>query len=406
MGPWWLVVDVTLTVGDDERGTLGDLQPLGQFEIGLQLAVEALAPGIQQHAFLLVIGEREDRLHLLRTAADRGGIVLREAGLENLVEPVGAGHVAPRIDARVGGTRQLAAGIALHGLGPNRVVLLGRQHRRQVGNLLKAERYVGADADLAALGLLGGNQDDTARSYRCTVDSGRSGILEYGDRLDILDHVGCVGHAINYHQYAVARGRVVVVALRTAAADRERGGFHRVTGLLDRHTGHAALQHRSQVRGAALGHIVQLDGGHGHREVLLALRAVTDGHDLADHHRIVLHHHVDLRAVHHGNALHLITDEREVERGIAVHRDRITAIDIGRDAVGRTLFYNRSTDQRILTRVGQTSRNRHPVLGLGRKHEYAKQQTHQKNTEEIPRLPRNCQIHFHRVKVNNYEIYK
>lgn len=399
-------IDVTLTVGDNERSALGDLQPLGQFEIGLQLAVETLAPGVQQHAVFLVIRKREDRLHLLRTAADRGGIVLREAGLEDLVEPVGAGHIAPRVDARIDRARQLRAGVALHGLGPYRVELFGRQHRRQVGNLLEAERHVGADADLAALRLLGGDQDNTARTDRCTVDSGRSGILEYGDRLHVLDHVGCVGHAIDNHQHAVARGRVVVVALRTAAADRERGGFHRVTGLLDRHTGHAALQHRSQVLGAALGHIVQLDGGHGHREVLLALRAVTDGHNLADHHRVVLHHHVDLRTVHHGDALRLVTDEREVERGIAVHRDRITAINIGRDAVGRTLFYNRSTNQRILTRIGQTSRNRHPVLGLRRKHEYAKQQTHQKNTEEIPRLPRNCQIHFHRVKVNNYEIYK
>jgi len=246
------------------------------------------------------------------------------------------------------------------------------------------------------------DEDNARRTDRRTVDGGRGGILQHGDRLDVLDHVGGVGHAVDHDQHAVARRWIVVVALRSAAADRERRLAHRVTaGLLDRHARHAALEQRPEVRGAAARRLVDLDRLHGHREVLLALRAVADGHDLADHHGILGHRDVDLRAVHHGDILRLVADVGVLQHGIARHGDLVTALHVGRHAVGRTLLDDRRADERILTRVDQTARNRYAVLRPGRKSEHAAQQAHQKSLEDSPSLPRKSQIHFHRVKVNN-----
>ena len=161
------------------------------------------------------------------------------------------------------------------------------------------------------------------------------------------------------------------LTLRTASADRERRRTHRVAArLLDRHARHAALQEGSQIGGAAACRFVHLDRRDGHREVLLALRAVTDGNDFADHRGVLFHHDIDLRAVHHGDALRLVTDEREFQHGIARHRDPVTAVRIGRHAVDRSALDDRSADQRVLTGIRQTARNRQAVLRPGRKDEH------------------------------------
>ena len=393
-------VHVALPVGYHERRTLRNLEPVGEFEVGLQFAVETLAVGVEQHAVLLVVGYREDGLYLLAAARDRCGVVLRETGLKNLIQPVGAGNVAPGIYLGVGGAGKLAAGIVLHGSCPHFVVLFRREHVRQVGHFLETERDIHVYAELAALGLLRRDEDDTARTYRRSVDCRRGGILEYGDRFDVLHHVGGVGHAVHDDKYAVARGRVVVVAFRSTAADRERGGFHRVTGLLYGDAGHTALEDGRQVRGAAFGRFVELDGRHGHREVFLTLRAVADGYDFADHRGILLQRDVDRGAVHDCDVLGFVADEREAQGRVAAYGDLVIALRVGRDAVGRPLFYDRSADERCVAGVGQTPCDRDAVLRLGRMNEQAQQHTHQKKADDAPVLLRSSQIHFHRVKVN------
>ena len=362
-------VHVALPVGYHERRTLRNLEPVGEFEVGLQFAVETLAVGVEQHAVLLVVGYREDGLYLLAAARDRCGVVLRETGLKNLIQPVGAGYVAPGVYLRVGGAGKLAAGVLLHGFCPHFVVLFRREHLRQVGHLLEAERDIHVYAEFAALGLLRRDEDDAARTYRCAVDCSRGGILEHGDRLDVLHHVGGVGHAVHDDKYAVARGRVVVVAFRSAAADGERGGFHRVAGLLYGDARHTALEDGRQVRGAAFGRFVELDGRHGHREVFLALRTVTDGYDFADHRGILLQRDVDHGAVQDCDALGFVADEREAEGRVAAYGDLVVTFRIGRNAVGRPLFYDRSADERCVAGVGQTPCNRDAVLRLGRMNE-------------------------------------
>lgn len=368
--------DVALSVRILERNAFGEFQPLDGFERRVELGAERLAPCVEQRALLVVVGYREDRLEFFGSAAHRHAVVLRESGLENLVEPVRARDVGAGVNLRIGEVGQRAVVRIGDRLGPYVAELLCVEHRRQIHRPFESERYVHIDARLAGFGLAGGDQHDAARSHRSAVDSGRGGVFQDRDGLDVLDHVGSIGYAVHHDQHAVARRRTVVsavgsliVALRSAAADRERGLLHRVARLHHGHARHAALQQRSQVRGAAACGIVHLDRRHGHREVLLALRAVADRHDLADHRRLLFEGHVDLRAIHHLDPLRLVTDIREFEGGVPADGNPIRSVGGGRHAVGRSRLDHRGADQRILARVGQTPRNRDAFLRPDRKHE-------------------------------------
>ena len=363
--------DVALAVRIVERNALRHLQPRSGLVIRAQLGAQRFGPGVDDRTLLLIVGNRQNRLQLIGAAAQRNAVMLRQTRAEDFVEPVRARNVRAGVGRRVGQHGQLSVVRVVHGHGPYVAELLRIEQRGQIHRPLEAERHVDVHARLAGLGLAGGNQHDTARSDRCTVDGGRRRILEHGHRLDVLDHVGGIGHAVHHYEHAVARGRVVVVTLRTASADRERRRAHRVAArLLDRHARHAALQEGAQVGSTAACRLVHLDRRNGHREVLLTLRTVTDGYDFADHRGVLFHDHVDLRAIHHCDALRLIADERKLQHGIARYRNLVLSVRIGRHAVDRAAFDDRSTDQRILTGIRQTPRNRHAVLCPGRKDEH------------------------------------
>ena len=395
-------VDFALSVQVFERNMLRNLQPFGRPEVRMEFCAQRFAPGIHDRTLLLVVGHRKNRRNLFRSAAERDAVVLRHARPENLVEPVGTCHVRTGVHLRIGQIGQRAVHRVADGLGPYVAVLPGIEHVRQIHRLLDTDRGIHVHAHLARLGLPGGDQDDATRSDRRTVNGRRCRILQDRHRLYVLDRVGSVGNAVHDDQHAVARGRIVIVAFRAASADGERRLAHRVAARLqDRHARHAALEQGSEVCGAAARPLVHLDRRNGHRKVLLALGAVTDGDHLADHHGILLQRNVDLRAVRHRNALRFIAYEREIQRGVLRHGDLVAAVHIGRNTVGRAALYDRSADKRILTGIGQAARNRDTVLSLGRKNEHATQQAHQKKTDDPPSLPRKSQIHFHKVKVNN-----
>ena len=370
-------VHIALAVRGAERNALREFEPFGQREIRLQLAAETLAVRVEQHSLGLVVGERQYRLDLVAASRNRGCIVLFRSRPENLVQPVRAGHVAEREKLGIHRRRKrLAARVVIDGLLPYHVELLGIQQTGKARNLLDAVRNVDIHANLAALGPLRRNQHNAARTYRSTVDSGRSGILENRHRLDVVGHKRCVGHSVHDEQHAVARCRAVVaavrtlvIAFRTASADRVRRLFHRVARLLDRNTRHAALEDGRQVAGTALRHVVQLDCRHGHRKIFLALRTVTDGHNLTDHHRVVLQDDIDLGAVHHGQALRLAAYIGEIEGGSAFHRNLVAALGIGCHAVGRTFFYDRGAYERLFGGARHASRDRDPFLRPRRENE-------------------------------------
>ena len=68
-------------------------------------------------------------------------------------------------------------------------------------------------------------------------------------------------------------------------------------------------------------------------------------------------------------------DEREAQGRVAAYGDLVIALRVGRDAVGRPLFYDRSADERCVAGVGQTPCDRDAVLRLGRMNEQAQQHT-------------------------------
>ena len=170
---------------------------------------------------------------------------------------------------------------ALHTVGPVGVVtgfyvqlgeLLGVEQVDLVTQLLDAVREVVGDGSLVLITALGGDEHDTG-SAAGTVDSGRSGILQDFDALDIVgvDEV-VIGNGIAVHH--VQGGGAGGKGVDTADAD-----VHTCTGsafaLTDFHTGYAAHEGLSQGGGGFL-QLVGFDGGHRAGKVALTHGSVTD----------------------------------------------------------------------------------------------------------------------------------
>ena len=306
MGP----VDLALSVEIFERNIFRNLQPFGRPEVRMEFGSQRFAPGIHDRTLFLVVGHRKNRRNLLRSAAERNAVVLRHGRPENLIEPVGTGHVRAGIHLRIGQVGQRSVHRVADGLGPYVTVLLGIEHIRQIHRFLDADGSIHVYTHLARFGFPGGDQDDTARSDRRSVNGSRCRILQDRHRLDIFNRIRGIGHAVHDDQHAVARSRIVVVAFRAASTDGERRLAHRVAARLeDRHARHTALEQGSEVCGTTARTLVHLNRCNGHRKVLLTLGAVTDGDHLADHHGILFQRNVYLRAIRHGNALCLVADE-------------------------------------------------------------------------------------------------
>ena len=306
MGP----VDLALPVQVFERNMLRNLQPFGRPEVRIEFGAQRFAPGIHDRTLLLVVGHRKNRRNLLRSAAERNAVVLRHGRPENLIEPIGTGHVRAGIHLRIGQVGQRSVHRVADGPGPYVAVLLGVEHIRQIHRFLDTDRSIHVYAHLARFGFPGGDQDDTARTDRCSVNGSRCRILQDRHRLDVFNRVRGIGNTVHNDQHAVARSRIVIIAFRSTSTDGERRLAHRVTARLqDRHARHAALEQGSEVGGTAACALVHLDRRNGHRKVLLTLGAVTDGDHLSDHHGILFQRNVDLRPIHHRNALRFVADE-------------------------------------------------------------------------------------------------
>ena len=191
---------------------------------------------------VLIIAQREERRALLRAIAQRYVVLLNQARAGSLLEPVGvsgrrgAGSVQILVQADA-----VQHGITLCVIAPVEVisqavtvriqavvhvctpqhlsVLLGIEHFHLVGVGLYGNAGVEVNLNLAFLTLLGGDDDHTVGSTR-TVDTGRGGILQHLDALDVVTiqfvHARLRGHTVDDVQ------RVVVVQ-RTHTTDANLG---------------------------------------------------------------------------------------------------------------------------------------------------------------------------------------
>ena len=223
-----------VTVGVCIAECTADADELADVLIDFGAAAETVELRTDNVALIVQVAEREVGLRVFRTAADADGVFLTDAGFKRILCPV----VSPfelggsRIEFACGGVDELVVGHTEEGvvleevsdevgsgifagacvsLLSNQAVTIGF-----VGHFVvfagAGDDVVGGDAtgvptvlgidvnlDLALLTALGGDHDDTVGTA-CTVHRVGSGILEDGERLDVVGRDGVertnVGHTV------------------------------------------------------------------------------------------------------------------------------------------------------------------------------------------------------------------
>lgn len=211
---------------------------------------------------------------------------------------------------------------------------------------------------LVGRALLGGDENHAVRCAR-TVDTGRRGVLEHLDRLDVV-RVQARHFAYGaVHQH----DRIVGVVDRRTAADQEfRRRTRRCVGRGDLQAGDTAFHTvPDEVHGHAFeGFAVHFRDRRSHG--LARLRAVSHDHDLLQHRLVLLHRDVDHRTASDRLFAFRVTDVREEQDRAGLRLDRIGAVGPSRRAARGILHQHRGADQRASRRVADTAR--HAVLPL------------------------------------------
>ena len=313
-------------IGEGE--VLRDLDPLVHLIFTIVADTEVVLVSTDQDAGIVAVGEGQTALELIRTVVEGGGMTLIEGVAENLVHPVGAGRRDPGVHGRIPAGVQGDTCI-LGGNGPHPDFLLGREALRQVAGVADTGDEVVLHVD-TLLGLLSGNDDDTAGTGSCTVDSGGGGILQDDDALDVV-HGSDRGtrDAVDDPQHGVT-------FLGTLATDQDLRGIGRGTVVVGNHDARdLALQHAGRGSDRTSGEFLGVaDDTHGSGQVLLlGLGTVTEGDGFLKDLDILGKDNVDVGASVDRNLLGDIAQAGDLKDCIGRNRDGKGTIHV-RNGVG------------------------------------------------------------------------
>ena len=251
-----------------------------EFIVCIHTGREALKVALLDNTFILIVTQREERRTALRAVAQRDIILLDQSRAGGLVKPVciSSGRCASSVKIFVHSDavkHGLTLGIVCPvvsisqaiGIGVKTIVhitlphhlseLLGIEHLHLVGIGLNGQAGIKVDSHLALLASLGGNDDYTIGST-ASVDTGRCGILQHLDALDVVTvqfvHTGLCGHTVDDVE------RVVVVQRTDTTNSDCRTTRGRTVGR-DVHARHTTLHGLDGVVLVLLGQI----GGRHHR---------------------------------------------------------------------------------------------------------------------------------------------
>ena len=350
---------VVPVVGIGHVGAHGE--PLVHVHVEARTDVVAAGVGHLDDTLLVGVAAADVVAELVTAAGHAQLVVLGDAGLVGVVEPVGLVLEAGG-DVDVEFLRIVAVLIDIQHL-------IGARHVGDTG--------VGGEIHLRGLvaaALLGGDEDDAVRSAGA-VDGGGGGVLEDLHRLDVVrgkvrDGVGTFAHGNAVHdvERVIGRGDGAVAAHADGHARARKTG-----GLLDLDTRDLALDEAGSLGNGPEGGILGGNDGHGRGEVLLADGAVADGHDGIQREGFLLDGYVDDGTPRHRFGDGPVTQRLIHEDGLGTgDRDGITAVRIGHGAVPGALLHDRDADRRIAGPVRHRSRNG-PLLrvgGYGQKHHY------------------------------------
>ena len=350
---------VVLVVGVGHVRAHGE--PLVHVHVEAGAHVVAAGVGDLDDTLLVGVAAADVVAELVTAAGHAQLVVLGDAGLVGVVEPVGLVLEARR-DVDIEFLRVFAVLIHIQDLKGTRHV--GHAH---VGGEIHPRRLVAA-------ALLGGDEHDAVRRAG-TVDGRGGGVLEDLHRLDVVrgqvgDGVGALTHGNAVHDVQ----RVVGRSDGAVAADADRhAGARQTAGLLDLDAGHLALDEAGSLGNGPQGGVFGGNDGHGRGEVLLADGAVADGHDGVQREGFLLDGHVDDGTGTHGLGDGTVAQRVEHEHGLRTgDRNGIPAVSVGHGAVLGALLDDRDADRRIAGPFRHRARNGPPlrVSRYAQKHHY------------------------------------
>ena len=350
---------VVLVVGVGHVRAHGE--PLVHVHVEAGAHVVAAGVGDLDDTLLVGVAAADVVAELVGAAGNAQLVVLGDAGLVGVVEPVGL-VLEARGDIDIELLRVFAVLVHVQDF-------IGTRH---VGHAhVRGEVHL---RGLVAAALLGGDEHDAVRRAG-TIDGRGGGVLEdlhrlYVVRGEVRDGVGTFAHGDTVHDVQRVVGRCDGTV--TADADRHAGA-RKAAGLLDLDAGHLALDEAGSLGNGPQGGVFGGNDGHGRGEVLLAHGAVADGHDGVQREGFFLDGHVDDGTGTHGLCDGAVAQRIEHEHGLR-SRDRngIPAVSVGHGAVLRPLLQDRDADPRIAGPFRHRARNG-PPLCIGcyaQKHHY------------------------------------
>ena len=294
-------------------------------------------------------------LRLLATTRNRHIVVPRAGRLHDVLHVVVSLHTLVivvvvailRAEAVVLCNTLLILRTVCLSIGPDVVdVVLSIETLDQLGQVLDLVVTVVANrCGLLLLTTLRRNEDNTV-STASTVDSRRSSVLQYIQRLDV---VGRDVRNVVYLDTINDEERVVRLRDRTATTNADRHRSTRTTVLRgDLYTRQLTLQGLGDVRNGVSHQLLTRYRSHRTGQVATLYRTVTNDHDILDARGVLLHRHRDLGALANSNTLLLHTDVRNNDHivcCIGQIQGELT-IHIGSCTKGGTIDNNRRTDNR------------------------------------------------------------
>ena len=220
---------------------------VAQVVVGFEAQGVAFQLGAQQQALVVEVAKRGEVAAVFAAAAHRGVEVVDAGRAENLVHPVGARHLAPRVFGSVVGGQAGHAGV-VGGLVVGGGLLGGIQRLGPLVGRLPALVRVERDAGRAVFAAPGGHHNH-ARGRLGPVNGGRRRVLQHGHAGNVVgvQRAAVVGHAVHHVQRRLAVGRA-------RAANHHPGRGRGVAAILQhRHAGHVALQHVLHAGDGAVG---------------------------------------------------------------------------------------------------------------------------------------------------------
>ena len=182
----------------------GNGYPLVQFELTVVAQGHVLVIRIFQYTLVLVESERKTVGVVFCTDIQSHIVTLVECSAENFIHPVGTSSTYPWVLAGIPTCRQSQACIGIRKL-THLYLFLRIQRFNQVGSLTQAESSIIAQRRSTFLRLLGSHEDYTTGTRLCTIDSSRSGVLQYHDGLDIVHGSNrSTRYTVHYPKYVIA----------------------------------------------------------------------------------------------------------------------------------------------------------------------------------------------------------